>query len=69
MTGKQTVNDSVISGQEETEALAKTLEDCVRERIEYMRDEANQMEAALMRVPLAVRKITRLQGQQLGVYF
>lgn len=49
--------------------LVETYEQYAEARIDDLRSQANALEAALARAPVQIRRLTRSQGQKLGIHF
>lgn len=67
MPNETAVDPSPAPSQEEWEL--KTVEQDAEEEIDRLRTRANEMEVALARAPLAIRRMTRIQAQKLGIHF
>lgn len=67
MPNETVVEPSPAPAHEEWEL--KTLEQDAEEEIDRLRTRANEMEVALARAPLAIRRMTRLQASKLGIHF
>ena len=65
--------DQVATAKNESPAVEewelRTVERDVEEEITRLRNRANEMEVALARAPLAIRRMTRIQASKLNMHF